>query len=180
MAGSPVFNKRRVFGFKQFKFVLATQMSKQLRPISFLGPFFAVTAINKGFLRLLIMLSKTMGRKRSDFDCLPHCKANIKLTPVTWSFNLRKTSCFTWSRKSSLCLKSGPKWGPLGAIWLLVFYKSDGESLENSGSLEGARSWFSLRSITATLAIIYLDVTSVEKFFIAWGRDKYASFLFWF
>ena len=50
-------------------------MSKQLRPISFLGPFFAVIAINKGFLRLLIILSKTMGRKRSDFDCLPHCKA---------------------------------------------------------------------------------------------------------
>ena len=86
-------------------------MSKQLRPISFLGPFFAVIAINKRFLRLLIILSKTMGRKRSDFDCLPHCKANIKLTPVTWSFNLRKTLCFTWSRKSSLCLKSGPKWG---------------------------------------------------------------------
>ena len=48
-------------------------MSKQLRPISFLGPFFAVIAINKGFLRLLIILSKTMGRKRSHFDCLPHC-----------------------------------------------------------------------------------------------------------
>ena len=95
-------------------------MSKQLRPISFLGPFFAVIAINKGFLRLLIILSKTMGRKRSDFDCLRHCKANIKLTPVTWSFNLRKTSCFTWSRKSSLCLKSGPKWGR----WVVKIYQS--------------------------------------------------------
>ena len=39
------------------------------------------------------------------------------------------------------------------------------KSLENAESLEGVRSWLSQRSVTATLAIIYLDVTSVDKFF---------------
>ena len=70
--------------------MLATQISEQLRPISFPGLFFAAIPINKGFLRSFLFgfFCDTIKRKRPNFESLPHFEDKQKVTSVASAVNL--------------------------------------------------------------------------------------------